>query len=186
VRLRRWTATQEHHRGLYSHVSVMDKRFVGVGYRQLVSHFVVWSENNNFFLNTYKTKEMRWESDISQTQCGGGLYDLDNRIGWKCYNKSLVESAICFATVYRERSIRASDSKKFNKLIKKAGPVLRTALERLKLIVQRRMQHKLQKIMDKMSHIIHITVMKKVYSVRGFFHFAATKNRTGGQCCHQR
>ena len=45
------------------------------------------------------------------------------------FYKSVVERTICFAAIYWGSSIRASDSKKLNKLIKKAGSLLGTDLE---------------------------------------------------------
>jgi len=50
------------------------------------------------------------------------------------FYKSVVESAICCAAISWGSNVRASDSEKLNKLIKKAGSVLGTALELLKLI----------------------------------------------------
>ena len=51
-------------------------------------------------------------------------------------------SATFFAAICWSSSIRASDSKKLNKLIKKAGSVLGTALGPLELVVESRMLHK--------------------------------------------
>ena len=56
--------------------------------------------------------------------------------------QSVVASAIFFTAICQGSSIRASDSKKLNKLVKKTGFVLGAALEPLKLLVERRMSHK--------------------------------------------
>ena len=64
----------------------------------------------------------------------------------------VLASAICFTTIWWGGSIRANDTKKLDKLIMKAGSVLRNAQELLKLIVQRRMLHKLLNIMDIAAH----------------------------------
>jgi len=57
---------------------------------------------------------------------------------------SVAEIAICFAAICWGSGIRTSDSKKLNKLMKKA--VLGTALESLELIMQGGMLQKLLNI----------------------------------------
>lgn len=51
------------------------------------------------------------------------------------FNQSVVASAVSFAAIYLASSTRASDSKKLNKLMKKASSVLGTPLEPLQLVV---------------------------------------------------
>lgn len=55
------------------------------------------------------------------------------------FHKSAVKSAVLSGVICWGSSIRASDSKKVSKLIKKAGSVLGIALEPQELIVERRM-----------------------------------------------
>ena len=52
-------------------------------------------------------------------------------------------------------SIRASDTKKLNKVIKKVGYLLGNALEALELVVERGMLQKLLNIMDNTSNPLH-------------------------------
>ena len=66
-----------------------------------------------------------------------------------------------FAATCWGSSIRASDTKKLNKLIKKAGSVLGTALEPLELVVERRMLHKLLNIMDNTTHPLHNLLVRQ-------------------------
>jgi len=89
------------------------------------------------------------------------------------YCKSVVESAICFAAICWWSSIRANDSKKLKKLIKKGGSARETALEPLKLIVQgRRFQNQLN-IADNTAHPPHNLTIKQplVYSQRLIIQF---------------
>lgn len=71
------------------------------------------------------------------------------------FYQSVVESAIFFAAICWGSSIRANDSKRLNKLIKKAGSVLGSALEPLESVVERRMLYKLFNIMDNTSNPLH-------------------------------
>ena len=84
------------------------------------------------------------------------------------FYKSVVESAISFAAICWGSSIRTRDLKRINKLIRKAGSVLGVTLEPLELIVQKRMLHKLMKMMEDSSHPLHDTVIKQqsVFSER--------------------
>ena len=84
------------------------------------------------------------------------------------FYKSVVESAISFAAICWGSGIRTRDLKRINKLIKKAGSVLGVTLEPLELIIQKRMLHKLMKIMEDSSHPLHNTVKKQqsVFSER--------------------
>ena len=61
----------------------------------------------------------------------------------KTFYQSVVARTIFFAGICWGSSIKASDTKKLNILIKKAGSVLRTSLDYLELVVERRMLHKL-------------------------------------------
>ena len=84
------------------------------------------------------------------------------------FYRSVVESAISFAAICWGSSIRTRDLKRINKLIRKAGSVLGVTLEPLELIVQKRMLHKLMKMMKDSSHPLHQTVIKQksVFSER--------------------
>lgn len=55
------------------------------------------------------------------------------------FYQSVVASAIFSAVICWHSNNRASDTKRLNKLIKKAGSVLGTALEPMEMIVERRM-----------------------------------------------
>ena len=48
--------------------------------------------------------------------------------------------------------ISSVDSEKLNKLIQKTDSVLGTALERLELVMERRMLHRLLHVMDNTTH----------------------------------
>ena len=83
------------------------------------------------------------------------LYFLSNLRSFNVCNKmshafhmSEVKRATCFAATCSGSSIRASDSKKLSKLIKKASSVLGTGAKPLELIVQQKMLHKLMRIID--------------------------------------
>ena len=65
--------------------------------------------------------------------------------------ESVVDSTIFFAVICWSRSISASDPEKLNKLIKKAGSLLGTALEPLELTGEGKMLHKLLNIMDSLT-----------------------------------
>ena len=81
--------------------------------------------------------------------------------------RSVMDSAICIGTICWGSCIGASDSKKLNKLIKKAGSVLGTDLEPLEG-VQRRMLHKVTDILDITACTLHYIVLKQqhVFSQR--------------------
>ena len=66
--------------------------------------------------------------------------------------QSVLVSAIFFAAICRGSSIRARDFKKLNKMMKKSGSVLGTALEPLELVVERRMLRKLLNTMDNTTY----------------------------------
>ena len=79
---------------------------------------------------------------------------------YKSY-KSVVESTVSSVVICWGSSIRASDLKKLNKLIKKAGSVLGTVLEILELILQQRILHKMKNIMDNSEYPLHSTVFQQ-------------------------
>ena len=64
---------------------------------------------------------------------------------------------VFFVSICWDSSIRASDTKKLDKLIKKAGSVLGTALEPLELVVERRMNR---------NTVIHKTSQSFIYISR--------------------
>ena len=70
----------------------------------------------------------------------------------------VVASAIFFAVVCWGSSIRASDTNRLDKIIKKTGSVLGLKLESLETVVERRMLNKLLSIMDNKQHPLHQTV----------------------------
>ena len=90
--------------------------------------------------------------------------------------QSVVASAIFFAAICWSSSIRASDSKTPNKVIKKAGTVLGTALEPLEL--ERRMLFKLLNVMGN-TPIGQTTVSL----VRGSFSSTAIRTISRGHSC---
>ncbi|KAM4580370.1 uncharacterized protein PAE49_005246 [Odontesthes bonariensis] len=71
---------------------------------------------------------------------------------------SVVAGAIFFAAVCWGSSIRASDSNRLDKIIRKAGSVLGQKLESLETVVERRTRKKLLSIMDNKQHPLHHTV----------------------------
>ena len=74
-----------------------------------------------------------------------------------------------FATICWGSSIRASGLEKLNKLIKRAGFVLWTALESLELIVERSMLDKLLNITNNPEHPPH-SILIKHHWARGRVH----------------
>ena len=77
------------------------------------------------------------------------------------FYQSVVASAIFFAAISWGSGIRACDSKKINKLIRRAGSVLGTAVESLEVVMERRMVQKLLSIMDNNMHPLHNLVCKQ-------------------------
>ena len=71
------------------------------------------------------------------------------------FYQSIVTSVIFLCSHLLGSSIRARDSKKLNKVIKKAGSVLENAMEPLELVAERRMLYKRLNIMDNTSHPLH-------------------------------
>ncbi|KAI3355030.1 hypothetical protein L3Q82_017846 [Scortum barcoo] len=74
------------------------------------------------------------------------------------FYQSVVASAIFFAAVCWGSSIRASDTNRLDKIIKKAGSVLGFRLESFETVVERRMLNRLLSIMDNDQHPLHHTV----------------------------
>ena len=70
------------------------------------------------------------------------------------FYKDVVESAIQSTVICWRSSIRASDLKKLNKLIKKVGSVL-------ELILLRKTLYKMKNIMDNPGHLLHETVIQQ-------------------------
>jgi gmma-aminobutyric acid receptor subunit gamma len=68
---------------------------------------------------------------------------------------SVVAGAIFFAAVCWGSSIRASDSNRLDKIIRKAGSVLGLRLESLETVVERRTLKKVLSIMDNKQHPLH-------------------------------
>lgn len=71
------------------------------------------------------------------------------------FDQSVVASTIFFAAVCWGAGIKAKDSNKINKLIKKAGSVVGTRLAPLEEVVRHRMLGKIKSIMDNVSHPLH-------------------------------
>ena len=74
------------------------------------------------------------------------------------FYQSVVASTIFFAAVCWGSSIRASDTNRLDKIIKKAGSVLGLRLESFETVVERRTLNKLLSIMDNDQHPLHHTV----------------------------
>ncbi|KAI3356958.1 hypothetical protein L3Q82_003595 [Scortum barcoo] len=74
------------------------------------------------------------------------------------YQSVVASAAIFFAAVCWGSSIRASDTNRLDKIIKKAGSVLGLRLESFETVVERRMLNRLLSIMDNDQHPLHHTV----------------------------
>ena len=77
------------------------------------------------------------------------------------FYQSVVASAIFFSAICWGGGITARDTNKLNRIIRKAGFVLGSALEPLELVVERRMLHKLLNILDNTSHPLHDVLVKQ-------------------------
>ncbi|KAK0147391.1 hypothetical protein N1851_013140 [Merluccius polli] len=77
------------------------------------------------------------------------------------FYQSVVASAIFFAAVCWCSSIRASDTNRLDKIIKKAGSVLGLRLESFESVVERRTLKKLLSIIDNDQHPLHHTVVRQ-------------------------
>ncbi|KAK0135140.1 hypothetical protein N1851_029041 [Merluccius polli] len=84
------------------------------------------------------------------------------------FYQSAVASTIFFAVVCWDSSIRASDSNRLNKIIRKAGSVLGFKLVSLESVMERRMLNKLLTIMDNDQHPLYQTVdrQRSIFSHR--------------------
>ena len=84
------------------------------------------------------------------------------------FYQSAVASAIFFAAISWGSGIRACDSKRLNKLIRRAGYLLGTAVVSLEVEMERRMVQKLLSIMDDNTHPLHnlVSKQKRVFSGR--------------------
>ncbi|KAK0135417.1 RNA-directed DNA polymerase from mobile element jockey [Merluccius polli] len=84
------------------------------------------------------------------------------------FYQSAVASTIFFAVVCWGSSIRASDSNRLNKIIRKAGSVLGFKLVSLESVMERRMLNKLLTIMDNDQHPLYQTVdrQRSIFSHR--------------------
>ena len=74
------------------------------------------------------------------------------------FYQSVVASALFFAVVCWGSSIRASDTNRLNKLIKKAGSVIGVKPDTFEAVVERRTLNKLLSIMDNPDHPLHHTL----------------------------
>ena len=77
------------------------------------------------------------------------------------FYQSVVSSTIFFAAVCWGRSIRASDTNRLEKIIKKAGSVLGLRLESFESVVERRTLNKLLSIRDNDQHPLYHTVVRE-------------------------
>ncbi|KAK0134631.1 RNA-directed DNA polymerase from mobile element jockey [Merluccius polli] len=77
------------------------------------------------------------------------------------FYQSVVASAIFFAAVCWGSSIRASDTNRLDKIIKKAGSVLGLRLESFESVVERRTLKKLFSIIDNNQHPLHTVVRQR-------------------------
>ena len=77
------------------------------------------------------------------------------------FYQSVVSSTIFFVAVCWGRSIRASDTNRLEKIIKKAGSVLGLRLESFESVVERRTLNKLLSIIDNDQHPRHHTVVRQ-------------------------
>ncbi|XP_034088755.1 uncharacterized protein LOC117557164 [Gymnodraco acuticeps] len=72
------------------------------------------------------------------------------------FYRSVVASALFFAVVCWGGSIRAGDTSRINKLIRKAGSVIGIKLDPFEAVVERRTLNRLLSIMDNPTHPLHL------------------------------
>ncbi|KAL3065695.1 hypothetical protein OYC64_015782 [Pagothenia borchgrevinki] len=72
------------------------------------------------------------------------------------FYQSVVASALFFAAVCWGGSIRAGDTSRINKLIRKAGSVIGIKLDPFEAVVERRTLNRLLSIMDNPTHPLHL------------------------------
>ena len=100
------------------------------------------------------------------------------------FHKSAMESSILSAVVCWGSSIRASDLKKLNKVLKRADSVLLAVLEPLEEIMQRRILYKMKNMIDNPEHPLHNTVIQQqgVFSLR-ILQIRCNTDATGDPSC---
>ncbi|KAM4536419.1 uncharacterized protein PAE49_021037 [Odontesthes bonariensis] len=147
-------------------------------YRALVEDFVDCSGRNHLLLNVAKTREMvvdfRRRRTAPKPLCVLGedvaVVDykylgvhLDNGLNWRTNTDAVKKgmSRLYFLRKLRsfnvcsellEMFIRAGDTSRLNKLIKKAGSVIGCKLDSFESVVERRTLNKLLSIMDNPTH----------------------------------
>ena len=77
------------------------------------------------------------------------------------FYQSVVAGAVFFAAVCWGGSIRGGDTKRLNKLIKKAGSVFRCSLDGFEVVVERRSLNKLTAILNNTSHPLHDLLVRQ-------------------------
>jgi len=77
------------------------------------------------------------------------------------FYQSVVSSALFFAAVCWGSSLRASDTNRLDKIIKKAGSVVGHRLESFESVAERRTLNKLLSIMDNEEHPLHLTLVRQ-------------------------
>lgn len=90
--------------------------------------------------------------------------------------QSVVASTIFYAAVCWGCSATERDTRRLDKVIRKAGSVLGRCLDSLRVVVERRMGTKLTDIMDDTNHPLHHTLMKQSSSHSG--RLTALRSRT--------
>ena len=80
-------------------------------------------------------------------------FNVCNRMFYQC----VVASAIFFAVVCWGTGVKAKDTNRLNKLIRKAASVVSSQLATLKEVVEPRMKNKMLVIMDKNSQPLYET-----------------------------
>ena len=97
------------------------------------------------------------------------------------FYQSVVASTIFYAAVCWGGSATERDTRRLDKLIRKAGLVLGRCVDSLGVMVERRMWTKLSDIMENTNHQLHHTLMKQSSSHSG--RLTALRSRTE---CHRR
>ena len=139
------------------------------------------------YLGVHLDEKLNWKCNSEAVYKKGQsrLYFLRKLKSFNVCNKmlnmfyqSVVAGAFFFAAICWGSNIQARDSKKLNKLIRKAGSVLGTALEPLEVVVERRMLQKLMTIMDNEAHPLHSLLLEQrsVFSGR-FIQLRCNKER---------
>lgn len=114
-----------------------------VEYKALVSDFVEWSGRNHLRLNEAKTREI--VIDFREKRIITHPLSIQ---GW--WHWGLFYTVVCWGG-----SIKASNTKRLNKLIKKAGSVIGCKLDTVETVVERRTLTKLLSILDIPDHPLH-------------------------------